>query len=434
MLLGAIALLASGLMGCDFAAISVDVEATVEARLELEREIQDQVQATVEALAEAPSSSSATPSSRDASMPSPTATLAQSSTATVTPLPTATPSSRDASMPSPTATLAQSSTATVTPSPTATATQPPRDASMPSPTVTTTPPPTATVTPSPTATATPSPTATAVTSPNTDRVDPNRPDRRHLDLKRYVLRLINDERTASGRGAVQLGENVGAQLHAESMLDNCFASHWGLDGLKPHMRYALAGGYQMSRENVYGLSYCHGDAGSLPPYGDLQAEIERSLGGPIDNRKIWDNIRRDSHETVNVGLAWNRYQVFLVLQFEEDYIKRLQADRINGGYLTLAGGVHNGVIFERDDDLLIEIIFDPPVHGLSVGQLSRTSCYDPGRPVAALRSTPLGGEGHYSDGYTVSYERCSNPYLVQADSRPPESARDARNFRQEAAG
>ena len=59
-----------------------------------------------------------------------------------------------------------------------------------------------------------------------------------------MLELINDERVSAGLNPVVLGDNAAAQLHAEASLENCFSSHWGIDGLKPYMRYSLAGGYQ----------------------------------------------------------------------------------------------------------------------------------------------------------------------------------------------
>ena len=51
-------------------------------------------------------------------------------------------------------------------------------------------------------------------------------------------------------------ELINAQLYAEASLAHCFSSHWGLDGLKPYMRYSLAGGYQRNAENVAGANYC----------------------------------------------------------------------------------------------------------------------------------------------------------------------------------
>ena len=48
-------------------------------------------------------------------------------------------------------------------------------------------------------------------------------------------------------------EQTAAQLHAESLPESCFSSHWGIDGLKPYMRYSLAGGYQRNGENGNGV-------------------------------------------------------------------------------------------------------------------------------------------------------------------------------------
>ena len=67
-----------------------------------------------------------------------------------------------------------------------------------------------------------------------------------------MLELINIAREDAGVPPVALGDNDAAQLHAESALANCFGSHWGIDGLKPYMRYSLAGGYQSNGENGLG--------------------------------------------------------------------------------------------------------------------------------------------------------------------------------------
>ena len=71
-----------------------------------------------------------------------------------------------------------------------------------------------------------------------------------------MLELINEERVRRGVPPVELGDNWAAQLHVESALENCFFSHWGIDGLKPYMRYSLAGGYQSNGENGSGGGLC----------------------------------------------------------------------------------------------------------------------------------------------------------------------------------
>ena len=86
--------------------------------------------------------------------------------------------------------------------------------------------------------------------------DANGPNLLHLEEKQFMLELINAERDQAGLNPVEMGHNIAAQLHSESALKNCFASHWGMDGLKPYMRYSLAGGYQSNAENGHGSDYC----------------------------------------------------------------------------------------------------------------------------------------------------------------------------------
>ena len=88
--------------------------------------------------------------------------------------------------------------------------------------------------------------------------DPNTPpDLRHSTEKRYMLELINAfQREEVGLPRLELGNNIAAQLHAEASLANCFSSNWGVDGLKPYMRYTLAGGYQSNSTATYGNNYC----------------------------------------------------------------------------------------------------------------------------------------------------------------------------------
>ena len=164
---------------------------------------------------------------------SPTATATPTKTPTVSPASTATP-------------IATPAQATPTRIPAASPTPTPRPISIPTAT------PVATT--APTATATPMPTTTASTSTQTAVGPP--PHLKHLEEKELMLTLINAEREKAGVDPVVLGDNIAAQLHADASLENCFFSHWGIDGLKPYMRYSLAGGYQSNGENALGNHYC----------------------------------------------------------------------------------------------------------------------------------------------------------------------------------
>ena len=187
-------------------------------------------------------------------------------------------------------------------------------------------------------------------------------------------------------------------------------SHWGIDGLKPYMRYSLAGGYQANGENALGLSYCIKAYERYQPLAAIKQEIEEAIeiwmGSPGHRR----NILKKWHKKVNIGLAWDKYNFFAYQHFEGDYVEYDQLPAIISGVLLLSGKVKNGVRFANADDLGIQIYFDPPTYPLTQAQVSRTKCYGLGRPVAALRE-PLTGSWYYStNNFQKLYDPCLNPY------------------------
>lgn len=321
--------------------------------------------------------------------------------ATFTPTPTIMP------------TLTPVAVATSTPTATPTSTVTPIPSATPTPT------PTPTPIPTPTATPTPSPTPTATPTPIP------RPDLRHLDAKLFMLELINAERVRAGLDPVSLGDNVAAQLHAEAALENCFLSHWGVDGLKPYMRYTLAGGYQSNGENASGLSYCIKPSDGYRRNAGTRQEIREVMRGLMASPGHRDNILDRWHKKVNVGLAWDSYNFSLIQHFEGDYVEYERQPVIENGVLTLSGMTKNGVIFRDVDDLGVQIFYDPPPYELSIGQLSRTGCYDQGLEIASLRPPLPEGWYYPEDEYFGGGLDCPDPYAVSVDAPAPESADEA---------
>ena len=74
-----------------------------------------------------------------------------------------------------------------------------------------------------------------------------------------MLELINQARAEAGVPPVVMGTNQVAQIQAEALLRDCTLSHWGTDGLKPYMRYSLAGGYQVNKETATTANECKGN-------------------------------------------------------------------------------------------------------------------------------------------------------------------------------
>ncbi len=331
---------------------------------------------------------------------------------TPTPQPTATPAA--IRQPTPAAIAAASSNA-----PAAAAIILPTPTPTPIPTITPTPLPTATPTPVPTPTPRPTPTITPTPTP----LPP--PAQRHLPEKEYMLELINAERAKVGAPPVVLGDNIAAQLHAESALANCFTAHWGIDGLKPYMRYTLAGGYQSNGENASGLSYCIKAGERYTPIRSAEQEIREAMTGLMNSPGHRRQILNRWHRQVSIGLAWDRYNFRVVQHFAGDYVDYSALPTLNNGILSLAGNTKNGITFPDRQDLGVQIYYDPPPHPLTPGQLARTHCVGLGIQVAALRP-PLTGNWFYTDHhFTKSQNQCPDPYQVPPDTPAPVSHDDA---------
>ena len=258
------------------------------------------------------------------------------------------------------------------------------------------------------------------------------PDARAVEARRQMLELINAERARAGLDPLVPGRNPAAQLHAEASLEACILSHWGSDGLKPYMRYSLAGGHQYNSENVSGRSYCVTAGDGYLPGPSIEREISEAMAGLMASPGHRANVLDGWHRKVNIGLAWDRYNFVVVQHFEADYAEYVRLPAIQDGVLTLAGLVKNGVAFRSGEDLGVEIVYDPPPQSLRRGQLSRTYCYSGGTVVAAIR--PPAGEGRYylEDEIADSYEAesCPDPYDIPENASSPRTPEEAdKHFR-----
>ncbi|MYC34856.1 MAG: CAP domain-containing protein [Chloroflexi bacterium] len=246
------------------------------------------------------------------------------------------------------------------------------------------------------------------------------PNLRHLAEKEYMLNGINRRRADAGLAPVELGKNIAAQLHAEASLANCSGSHWGADGLKPYMRYTLAGGTQSNAENVSGLNYCIKRYDNFTPIESVEALIDKTMGGWMNSPGHRDNIMKPTHRKVNIGLAWNLYNIMLVQHFEGDYVEYNQLPAIVDGVLSLSGEFRNGASPWRKEGyhgVNIQVRYDPPPKELSRGQLANTYCYDYGDTLAFVQ--PSLPEGMiYQRGVSVSDTECADPYEAEANGGP----------------
>ena len=349
--------------------------------------------------------------------PYPTPEGISAHTPTLEPLPTHTPYPTQA--PLPTLTLMPSPLPTYTPYPTLTPF--PTYTPYPTPTPSPTPTPAPTLTPIPTPTPTPTPAPTATPTPTKPPKD-------------LMLELINEARAEASVGPVVMGDNAAAQIHADNSLEGCFASHWGMDGLKPYMRYSLTGGYQSNAENAAGLDYCYQLDAGHQTFGSVNDKIREVMKAWMDSPDHHPTILNPLYRKVNIGLAWDRHNLNLMAyqHFEGDYVEYEKLPEIRDGVLVLRGYTKNGASYRELDVYQLAVYFDPPPMSLTHGQVSSTYCYTPGRLVAYVK--PPAPAGSYYPHPPIYYDafpagRCPNPYYdVPADLPGPASPSEAHAF------
>ena len=251
----------------------------------------------------------------------------------------------------------------------------------------------ATSTPVPTTTDTPSPTPTAT---------------RHeqLDILRlYAVELINADRAKHGVPPVRLGTNNAAQVHAKDSLAHSYYGHWTLQGLKPYMLYRQEGGIGVVAENAAWSGYR--DSARCRQYPALCARVD-----PRESiwKHQWAMMYDDAHadwghrdailspnfDTVNIGLAWNAFQLAFYQHFEFTGLEYVIEPRFDGDTVRLTA---------RPFDSLgvgaVSIFFDPPPEPMTPDEIAFLDSYCVGGgatdncadvdPLAALLPPPRPG-------------------------------------------
>ena len=242
---------------------------------------------------------------------------------------------------------------------------------------------------------------------------------RHLALKERLVGLLNVSREGEGLRPLVLGDNPAAQIHADANRDSCVSSHWGQDGTTPGMRYTLAGGHQNTTENISGLDYCAEEADGYLRI-DLEEELSYAVMGWMQSPGHRRAIMFPHWSKLNIGLAWSRYQLWAVVQFESDYLEYQQAPILDNGVLRFSGTVGNGLDLADEVSLYAEVHYHPPLQDLTRGQLARTYSPSLGLTVALLRRPAPEGKYWERDVFTGTFPpACTAPSEIPPDASPP---------------
>jgi uncharacterized protein YkwD len=199
-------------------------------------------------------------------------------------------------------------------------------------------------------------------------------------LVNYALELINLDRQANGLGNVTLSPVNSAQVHADDMLKNSYFSHWDLNGYKPPVRYTVAGGRGAVEENMAWRGVT-GVFASVDVKSSLK-DLEHSMMYD-DASSDWahrDNILTASHNRVSIGIASDSKNVYLVQDFEDDYVTWSQLS-YTGGVVTMQGTISREGTIQQ-----VAIFYDNAscLTASQLGQAPYNSGYNPGTLVGLV--------------------------------------------------
>ena len=273
-------------------------------------------------------------------------------------------------------------------------------------------------------------TGGTIVDPSDKTTEP--PRLRNQAEKRHMVELINEARAVNGVPPVRMGNNNVAQIQADQLLEECVFSHWGTDGLKPYMRYSLAGGYQNNGENVLTYNECDLMGTWLQWNDDPQETVGEAVESLLESPGHRDTMLDPSYSRMNIGLAWDRNTFKVVQHFEGDFVKYGLLPAIQNGRLKLEGSLKNGHRFAGRLPLFVVVIYDPAPVKLTRTQLARTSCYGHGELVAMLLPPSLMWKEELRITETFEEPQCVDPYMVEGDAQEPETVVDISELWEEA--
>jgi len=162
-----------------------------------------------------------------------------------------------------------------------------------------------------------------------------------------------------------------------------YFSHWDNQGYKPYMRYTLLGGTGGVAENA-ALNYCNrapADSKAPTPAPCSVQTVENAINGSewemMNNDTVCcnnghrENILQPMHNRVSIGVAYNSTSVYLVEDFENDYIS-LGSLHLAGGVVTFQGSTGHRVPawMRTSAGAEIAVYFDPIPSNIGLDQLN----------------------------------------------------------------
>jgi uncharacterized protein YkwD len=138
-------------------------------------------------------------------------------------------------------------------------------------------------------------------------------------LEQQMLGLINQERNSRGLDPLQLEQrlNDSAEDYSETMLDQDFFSHTGLDGSDPGDRMERAG-FVFSGSWTWGENLAWQSARGAAGYSDDVVDLHNALMNSPGHRA---NILRDGFELIGIGIEIGEYNGWTAVMVTQNFAR-----------------------------------------------------------------------------------------------------------------
>ena len=103
----------------------------------------------------------------------------------------------------------------------------------------------------------------------------------------------------------------------------------------------------------------------------IEREIETGINSLFSIMGFRRNLLDHLYQGVNIGMAWNRNHFVLTQDYEGDYVEYDRLPTITGNILRCSARVKNRARLQSEDDLAVDIWYDPLPQPLTVGLLLR---------------------------------------------------------------
>ena len=123
-----------------------------------------------------------------------------------------------------------------------------------------------------------------------------------------------------------------------------------------------------------------------------------------------DNILDPHHAAVNLGIAYDSRSMWVVQQFEYDYVSFIEPPSLADDVLSFEGTVANGANIHSEDDLAVSVYYSQYPREWTREEVNKTYCYDAGDPAAFVRPAAPRSSYYTNDGTVVTdYDGRSGP-------------------------